>query len=228
MNATFINMGTVILGGSLGLLLKKGLPQRISDAVMQALALCVIYIGISGSFDGQNTLIAILSMALGAIVGSALRLDDRLNALGQRIENRLNKNSGEKKVSFAEGFVTSTMLFCVGAMAIVGSLQCGLSGNGETIISKAVIDGISAIVLASTLGVGVLFSAVPILLYQGSITLLAGLLAPLFTEALIAEMSCTGSLLIIAIGTNMLGLTKIKVVDLLPAVLFPILLCSFM
>ncbi len=226
MLGTIVNTAAILLGTLLGLLLKKGLPERFQDVIMKGLALCVLLIGISGALKGENTLIAILSIAIGAIIGEIIDLDRRLNNLGQLLEARFSKGDGEQTV--ARAFVTSSLLFCVGAMAIVGSLQSGLTGDHEMIYTKSMLDGISSIIFASSLGYGVVFSAVAVFVYQGAIVLLAQWIAPFLSDAVIAEMTCTGSLLIIALGLNMLGLTRIKVANYLPALLLPILLCLFL
>ena len=224
LTGSFINVALVVVGSGLGLLLKKGLPERVSDAVMKALGLCVLFIGIDGCLEGENTLVAVISMAVGTIIGSAIDLDKHLNNFAGKIEKKLSKKS-DGKSNFAQGFVASTLLFCVGAMAIVGSLDSGISGDYSTLATKSVIDGVSSIVLASTLGFGVLLSCVPVFLYQGSITLLAGVIAPLLNDYTVNEMTCVGSLLIIAIALNMMKITNIKVMNSLPAVFLPILVC---
>lgn len=224
LTGSFINVALVVVGSGLGLLLKKGLPERVSDAVMKALGLCVLFIGIDGCLEGENTLVAVISMAVGTIIGSAIDLDKHLNNFAGKIEKKLSKKS-DGKSNFAQGFVASTLLFCVGAMAIVGSLDSGISGDYSTLATKSVIDGVSSIVLASTLGFGVLLSCVPVFLYQGSITLLAGVIAPLLNDYTVDEMTCVGSLLIIAIALNMMKITNIKVMNSLPAVFLPILVC---
>ena len=226
MLGTIVNTAAILLGTLLGLLLKKGLPERFQDVIMKGLALCVLLIGISGALKGENTLIAILSIAIGAIIGEIIDLDRRLNNLGQLLEARFSKGDGEQTV--ARAFVTSSLLFCVGAMAIVGSLQSGLTGDHEMIYTKSMLDGISSIIFASSLGYGVVFSAVAVFVYQGAIVLLAQWIAPFLSDAVIAEMTCTGSLLIIALSLNMLGLTRIKVANYLPALLLPILRCLFL
>ena len=195
---------------------------------MKGVALCVLYIGISGSLKGQNTLVAIISMALGAIIGEALDLDRKMQNLGDWLQCK-TKRFVKGDSSVAEGFVTASLLFCVGAMASVGSLENGLTGNYDTLKAKSVLDGISSIVFSSSLGIGVMFSAVAIFLYQGSISLLAGVLSPLIGSAAVQnEMTCVGSLLIAALSLNMLGVTKIKVMNLVPACLMPILLCHIL
>ncbi len=226
MLGTIVNTAAVLFGTLLGLLLKKGLPERFQDVIMKGLALCVLLIGISGALKGENTLIAILSIALGSIIGELIDLDRRLNRLGQFLEARFSKSGGQQTV--ARAFVTSSLLFCVGAMAIVGSLQSGLTGDHEMIYTKSMLDGISSVIFASSLGYGVLFSAAAVFVYQGAIVLLAQWVAPLLSETVIAEMTCTGSLLIIALGLNMLGVTRIKVANYLPALFIPIILCMFL
>lgn len=226
LTGSFVNVALVLAGGGLGLLLKKGLPDRVSDAVMKAMGLCVLFIGIDGALEGTNALVAVISMAVGTIIGSLLDLDKRINNVASKIEKKLTK-PGEKG-QFAEGFVAATLLFCIGAMAIVGSLDSGISGDHETLITKAVIDGVSSIVMASTLGWGVLASAVSVFVYQGGITLLAGVVAPFLNDYTVAHMTCVGSLLIIAIALNMLKVTNIKVMNSLPAVFLPVVVCLFL
>lgn len=214
-------MAAILLGGLLGLLLKKGIPEKMNDAIMKGVALCVLYIGLAGCLEGNNALIAILAMVLGAIVGCLLDLDARLSALGAFLERLLKSGSG----GLAGGFVTASLLFCVGAMAVVGSLQSGLTGDHTTLYAKSLLDGISSVIFAASLGAGVLLSAGAVLLYQGSITLLSQALSPILNASVIAEMTCVGSLLIIALGLNMLGVTKIKVMNYLPAIFIVIPLC---
>jgi len=243
LTGTILNSAAVLAGSVVGLLLKclaarfssrlpsgsGALGERLQDIIMKGVALCVLFIGISGSLKGNNTLVAILSMVLGAIVGELLNLDRRMMALGDWVQKKTARLvRGEGSASVSEGFVTASLLFCVGAMAIVGSLENGLTGNYETLQAKSLLDGISSIVFSSSLGIGVAFSAVAIFLYQGSISLLASFLAPFLSHAVIAEMTCVGSLLIVALALNMLNLTKIKVMNLVPAIFFPILLCTFM
>ncbi len=225
LTGSFINVALVVVGGALGLLLRKGLPERISDAVMKGLGLCVLCIGIDGCLKGENMLIAVVSMAVGTVIGSAIDLDKHLNKFADKVQKKLSKKS-DGKSNFAQGFVSATLLYCVGAMAIVGSLNSGISGDYSTLTTKSVIDGVSSIVMASTLGWGVLLSCIPVLIYQGSITLLAGVVAPFLNDYTVGEMTCVGSLLIIAIALNMLKITNIKVMNSLPAVFLPVLICQ--
>ena len=242
LTGTIINSLAILAGSLLGLVLQAathrsskdvdvgGIGGRLQTIVMEGMSLCVLYIGISGSLKGQNTLIAIISIAIGAVVGELLDLDRRMHTLGDWVQAKTARliHTQEGAPSVADGFVAASLLFCVGAMAIVGSLENGLTGNYDTLKAKSVIDGIAAIVFASSLGVGVAFSAAAIFVYQGAIYLAAGLLAPLLSDTVIAEMTCVGSLLIVALSLNMLNVTKIKVMNLVPAIFLPILLCTFM
>lgn len=223
MLGTLVNMGAVIIGALIGLLLKKGLSEKIADTVMKGLGLCTLYLGIAGALKGENTLLVILSMVIGTVIGEGLDLETRINQLGRWVEKKFQKREGTK-ISIAEGFVTASLLFCVGAMAIVGSLQSGLTGNHEMIFNKSLLDFIASIIFASSLGIGVIFSAAFVLVYQGSIVLLAQWIAPYLTESVINEMTCVGSIIIIGLAFNMLGITKLKVMNYVPAIFLPILL----
>lgn len=227
LTGSFINVALVLVGGGLGLLLKKGLPERVSDAVMKGLGLCVLYIGIDGCLEGKNALVAVISMAVGTIIGSAVDLDKHMNNLAVKVEKKLSKKS-DGKTNMAQGLVSATLLYCVGAMAVVGSLDSGISGDYSTLATKSVIDGVSSIVLASTMGYGVLLSVIPLFAYQGAITLLAGVVAPYLNDYTVAQMTCVGSLLIVAIALNMLKITNIKVMNSLPAVFLPVVICQFL
>ncbi|MCI8373910.1 MAG: DUF554 domain-containing protein [Lachnospiraceae bacterium] len=226
MTGAVVNALAVFVGSAVGLLLKKGLPERMGDSVMKALSLCVIYIGISGAFEGENVLITIISMAVGTVIGELLNLNARIEGLGQLLQNRFQ--SKDSQVSVAEGFVTSSLLFCTGAMTIVGSLQSGLSLDHSTLFAKSLIDGIAAVVLASSLGFGVLFAGVLCLVYEGGLAVCAQFIAPFLTTSVINEMTCVGSLLIMGVAINMLFKNKICVMNSIPAVFLPILLCRFM
>lgn len=218
MLGVIINVITVTVGSLIGLLMKKGIPEKISKAAMTAIGLCTVYIGIDGALNGENTIVLILSMVFGTIIGTAVDIDGILERLGLFIENKMKKN-GEKG-TVAQGFITGSLLFCIGAMTIVGSLNAGLSGDNELLITKSILDLISSCMLASTLGIGVIFAAIFVLIYQGSLVLLAGLLQNILTDtALIAEITCAGSVMIIALGLNILGITKIKVANFLPALI---------
>lgn len=223
-----VNALAVFFGGLLGLLFRKFLPKKIEKAVMAAIALCIFMIGAKGLFDGKNAFVSILSMVIGAVIGTLLDLDKLLNRLGDFVQNRLARKSEDGKASLSEAFVYSTLIFCVGAMAITGGLDAGLQNDNTTFYAKAVLDGISAVFFASSLGIGVLLAAVPLFVYQSAIVLLAGVLKPVLTDIVIAEMSAVGSLLLVALSLNLLGVTKIKVMNYIPAIFLPILLCLFL
>ena len=215
--ANFLNMTTVIVGSLIGLLLKKGIPQRISSAVMTGLGLCTVYIGFSGSLCGDNVLIVIASMILGVISGTLLGIDGRLNNLGDYFEAKL-KTKGEKG-SLARGFVSACLVFCVGSMTITGALSAGISGDTKLLITKSMLDLMSSMMLASSLGVGVLLSAVFVIVFQGSITLFAQFIAPFLNAGAVNEMTCVGSLITLMLGFNLMGISKFKVADYLPAII---------
>ena len=226
LSGAVVNFFLVIIGSLFGAIFKKSIPEKLQKALMQGMALCVLYIGITGLFeDSANILVIIVCTALGAVIGELIDLDSLVNKLGKRLEASVNKNGAAGSVS--EGFVAATLLFCVGAMTVVGSIDSGISGDNSTLYSKSVIDCISAAVLTSSMGIGVIFSAFSVLIIQGSITLLAGVIAPFITEFALAQMSVIGSLLIIALALNMLNITKIKAMNYLPAVLLPLILCIF-
>ena len=220
MPGVLVNTATVLLGAAVGLLLRRGLPEKLTKAVMAAIGLCTLYIGIDGALEGGNAIVLILSMVLGTGVGTALNIDGAITRLGEAIEKRVPQRPGEK-ASVAQGFMTASLLFCVGAMTIVGSLNAGLSGDNKLLYTKSVLDLFSSCMLAGSLGVGVLFSALFVLVFQGLLVLAAGALRFLLTDAaLLGELTCAGSLMIVGLGLNLLGLTKLKVADMLPAIVF--------
>lgn len=217
MIGVIVNTLAVVFGSFIGLLCKKGIPERLSKAVMSAIGLCVVLIGISGSIKTQNVLVVIVSMVFGTILGTLIDLDAAITRLGDAVSRKFQKSSGGN-VTLAEGFVTASLLFCVGAMAIVGSLNAGLRGDNEMLFTKSLLDMISACMLSVSLGLGVTLSGAMVFIYQGAIVLLAQVIAPILSDTAITEMSAVGSLLIVAIGLNMLGITKLKVANYLPAV----------
>ena len=221
---TIVNVITVIVGGTLGLILKKFLAKRITDTIMQGVGLAVIIIGVSGALSalGDHILLMIISLAVGALIGELLRIEDRLESFGKFMESKFVKQSDVSTSTFAQGFVTAALVFCVGSMAIVGSIEDGINGNSTILFAKSALDGISAMIFASTLGIGVLFSAAAVGIYQGSITMLAIFIAPYLNDTVVTQMSLIGSVLIMAIGFNMLGMAKIKVGNLLPAIFVPV------
>lgn len=217
MIAVLINTLTVIVGSSVGLLLRNSFLKRVSNAVMCAIGLCVIYIGVDNALEGSNALITVVAMVVGCFIGSLIKIDDRFNSLSKKIENKFAKKEG---VNFAEGFIAASLVFCVGAMTIIGSLNAGLNNDNELLITKSIMDLISSCILASVLGFGVLLASVTVLVYQGALVLLAGLLKKVLTDTLlVGEITCVGGVLMIALGLNLVGVTKIKLLDLLPAIL---------
>jgi uncharacterized membrane protein YqgA involved in biofilm formation len=219
MLGTIVNAAAIIAGSFAGMLLRGGVPERVNETIMKGIGLCVLLIGISSALKVDNTIVIIFSMVIGGVVGELIDIDKRLKKLGDRIEAKLKGKGG--KVS--EGFVTATLVFCIGAMAIVGSLESGITGNHQTLFAKSVLDGISSIVFASSLGIGVALSAVSVFVYQGIITLAASSLQGILVGSVISNMTAAGGLMIVAIALNMLGITKIKVANLLPGIFIPIL-----
>lgn len=222
MVGTLINTVAILVGTALGLLLRKGIPERLRETVVQGQGLCVILIGLSGALKTGDTLCMIICMVAGALIGAAINIEKRLNDLGTFLERKVTRGQGETG-SVAKGFVSASLLFCVGAMAIVGAMDSGLRGDHSTLIAKSALDGISAIFFASSLGIGVGLSAFAVLIYQGAIALLAMWIEPLLTETVITEMSAVGGLLIVGIGLNMIYDKHIPVGNLLPAIFLPML-----
>jgi len=233
---TIVNTVTVALGALMGLLIKQFAARRketqgtqgeamkekgVSLAVMRAMGLCVVLIGVSGALGIQNVLVMIVSMAIGTVLGEWLDLDGLVGRLGKWIEGRFGGRDG----SIADGFVSTTLLFCVGAMTVTGAIESGMTGIHTTYYAKSIIDTVSAVIFASTLGVGVLLSAVSVFVVQGGLTLLAVWVAGAIPTLVVGEVIATGSLLVVGIGTNLLGITKLKVMNMLPAMFMPLLLC---
>ncbi|CDI50689.1 DUF554 domain-containing protein [Clostridium tetani] len=218
MKGVIVNSITVFLGSIIGILINKGIKESLKESIMNGLGLCIILIGISVSVNVDNIILVIVSIVVGTIIGEEINIDRKLHSLGNRMEEKL-KGKGGGKIS--EGFVLSTLLMCVGAMSVVGSLEAGLSSNNSTLYAKSVLDGFSAIIFSSTYGIGVAFSAISIFIYQGFIASLAFLIKDILTPEAINNMSIVGGLLISALGLNMLKITKIKVANLLPAILIP-------
>lgn len=226
---TLVNTGAVLAGSLLGLLLGNILPERLRDTVMKGLGLCTLFVGIEGMLDGSNALTTIISIAVGAVIGELCDLDGHLNRFAEGLERRLKKGR-EGAPSLAEGFVTASLVFCVGAMTIVGALNDGLTGNHEMLFTKSTLDFVSSIIFASSLGLGVMLSAAAIFTIEGGIACLASLVSPILQQNpdTVPEMTVVGSVLIVGISLNLLGVTKLKVMNYVPAIFLPILLCYFM
>lgn len=215
MIATLVNAVVVVLCALLGNFLQRGFPEKLRTLMMQILGLCVIVVGLRMVLDVSNDMIIVLSVAIGTVIGHFCHLDRHLDNLGIRVKTLAKVDDAR----FVDGFVSASLLFCVGAMAIVGSFEAGLNGNYSIIFTKAVLDGIMAIVLGSTLGIGVAFSAVVIVVYQGALTLLAGLLSPVLTDLVVSYMSAAGGIMIMAIGVTTAGIKDINTVNTLPGLI---------
>lgn len=226
---TIVNTLAVIVGGFLGMIVKGGLKERYQETLMQALGLATLFIGVSGAMSGmlkiidkgietQGSMLLIASLVFGALVGEFLNIELRLEQLGEWIKRKVAVKDNSQ---FVEGFVTSSLVICVGAMAIVGSLQDGLQGEASMLFAKAILDFVIVMIFASTLGIGVVFSALPLCIYQGSITIFASFLTPFLTDTVIANLSFVGSVLIFAVGINLCFGKKIKVGNLLPSMIVP-------
>lgn len=231
---TLVNFFVVLICGILGTLIKKGVPKRISDVVMSAMAVCVIYIGIDGVMESAPTLVEgaflsnglikilvmIISMAIGTLIGELINLDKWVNRLGDVLEKKFAKD-GEKG-NFARGFVSCSLLFCIGAMTVNGAFQDAM-GKPDLLLAKSIIDGIVCFMMASTLGIGCAFSAFFVLIYQGALSVVGYFLASALPATSISYMSMTGSLIIILVGTNVLGCTNVKTANMTPAIFLPAL-----
>lgn len=216
---TIVNAMLIVLGAFIGRFLHN-IPERMKETIMYAIGLAVVAIGIQMTFESTQFLIVIMSIAIGSLIGEWMSIDTKINRLGQWIERKVSK--GNKEVSIAQGFVTATLIFAIGSMAIIGAIDSGLRNDHDVLITKSIIDGFTAIILSSTLGLGVALAAIPVFLYQGFITLFATQISKFVpTELLnffISEMTATGGLMIAAIGLNLLGVTKIRVANLIPGI----------
>lgn len=221
MIAAIVNAIVVILGGLLGLLLGGRLKEHHTKTIVAALGICTAVIGITGAVATTNILIVIICLVIGTMIGELLRIEHHLDALGDWLKSKVAKNGGGR---FTEGFVTASLLFCVGSMAIMGSFDAGLRGDYNTIFAKSALDCVMAVTFAATMGVGVLFSGATVLVYQGALTLLAGFVEPYLSAEVVVEMSAVGGVMLIGTGMNILGLTKerIKVGNMLPAIVLPV------
>lgn len=225
---TLVNGLLIVIGTFIGKLLHR-IPERMKATVMSAIGLAVVVLGLQMGFQSNNYLVVIISLVMGAVIGEWIGLDDKLNAMGRWIERQVGTNGD---TSISQGFVTATLIFVIGAMSVIGSLDSGIRGDHQVLYTKSIIDGFTSIILASTLGIGVLFSAIPVILYQGSIALFATQIDRFVPEALmdsfIAEMTATGGLMIFAIGLNLVGITKIRAANLLPGILVVAVIVSLM
>lgn len=214
MKGTVANVVSILAGSVVGLLIKSGIPEKSQNTIMQGLGMATFIIGVQMAIKSQNILIVILSIVSGALVGEALKIDERLQCLG----DWMTKKVGSRYGNVGEGFITASLIYCVGAMAIVGSIQDGLTGDASTLYAKSILDGVLSIVLTSSMGIGVALSSFSILVYQGGITLLAGQISSVFSEAVVREMTAVGGVLILGIAMIIMDVKKINVANLLPAI----------
>ena len=223
---TIANSGAIIIGAICGLLLKKGLPEKWQETMMNGIALCIVIIGIQMALKTTNIMITIFSLVIGGVLGEILDIEGLMNKIGLWMGNKLVHGEGAATV-LAKGFVNASILFCSGAMAVVGSIQDGLVGDHATLFAKATLDGLISIILTANLGIGVALSAISVGFYQGSITMMAGAVDSIITKELLAELTATGGVMIMAIGTNMLNVTKVRIGNLLPSIVAAVILAKF-
>lgn len=232
---TIVNAAAIVAGGIIGMLFKSRINQRFQDTVMQVLGLATIFIGVSGALKGMltvtenglethGTMLMIISLTVGALIGELINIEDKMERFGEWLKEKA-RSSGDTK--FVEGFVTASLTVCIGAMAVVGSIEDGLNGDHSTLFAKSVLDFVIITVFAAAYGKGVIFSAIPVAVLQGLITLCARLIEPVLTETSIADLSCIGSMLIFCVGVNLAFGKKFKVGNMLPAVLIPIIWGAF-
>jgi len=223
LTGTIINVITVLAGGGLGMFLGQRLPERTRETILHGLGLVTLTLGVHLTLQTENILIVMFSVLGGAMLGEWWHIEDKLHALGERLQRLVEKRQGlgdslaGARRDFVTGFVTASLVFCVGPMTILGAIQDGLTGDYSLLAMKSLLDGFAALAFAASLGIGVLFSSLTVLIYQGAITLLAGMAQSLLTDAMTAEMSATGGVLIVAIGLSLLDLKKIRVGNFLPA-----------
>jgi uncharacterized membrane protein YqgA involved in biofilm formation len=219
-----VNAAAIIVFGVIGSFLKKGIPKRYGDLVIAALGFFTVMLGVNFAMKLEHPLVVIFSLVIGAAIGEWIDIEKRMDNFGNKVQNRLKGFKG----NFSQGFVTSSLLFCVGSMAIMGSLQSGLANNHDTLYTKAVMDGVISVVFASTLGIGVAASALPVFIYQGAITLLAAFLQPYLSTAVVVEMTAVGGILLMGVGSNILEIKKVRVGNLIPAIFLPIIIMMLM
>ncbi len=229
-SGVLVNTLTVIIGSTVGLILKKQIPEKLTNAVMTAIGLCTIAIGVTGVIKGENQLVMIISLVFGTIGGTLIDIDGKLSRLGDKFQNKRAKNGTvhSDNATFSQGFVTASLLFCVGAMTIVGSMNAGISGDNQMLYTKSVLDLISSSMLAASLGFGVFCASGFVLVFQGALVALAMALGSFLNDFAVNELICAGSVMITALGLNLIGVTKIKVANLLPGLIFVPFVCKIM
>jgi uncharacterized membrane protein YqgA involved in biofilm formation len=212
-----VNAAAIVVCALAGRFLIRGIPERFEEIIKKAIGLSIVYVGLKGAMDNRRVLLLIMSMVVGAVVGELANIDRLMNRFGNWTERKLRMSGG----TFAKGFVSASILFCTGSMAIVGSMQSGLQGNHETLFAKSILDGSISLVFGASMGIGVAFAAVPVLVYQAGIALASMAVKDLLSPEIIREMSAVGSLLVAAIGFNFLGIKEIRVANLIPAIFIP-------
>ena len=217
LTGTIVNAGAIVVCGLLGTFIIKNVPERFNEIIVKAIGLSVLFIGLSGAFENENVMLLILSMVIGSIIGELIDIDGKMNRLGELAEKKMGFGEG----NFSKGFVTASILFCTGSMAIVGAMNSGLSLDHNMLYAKSILDGVIAVIFAGTMGIGVAFSAVPILIYEGLIAIAASFVGDFLTAEMITEMSATGILIIAGIGFNFLDIKQIKVANMIPAIFIP-------
>ncbi|WP_094606625.1 putative membrane protein YdfK [Sporomusa silvacetica DSM 10669] len=218
MKGTLVNVVAVILGSGVGLALKQGIPEKYQNTLIHGMSLAVGIIGLQMALKTQNVLIVILGIAVGAVIGEALNIDGGLNKIGEWLSAKLSGSDEAGKSNIGRGFVTASLVYCIGAMAVVGSIQDGLTGDTSILYAKSLLDGIISVVFTSSMGIGVAFSSVSVLVYQGLITLLAGFFSAVLSEQVVTELTATGGILIVGVSILMLEIKNIKLANLLPAI----------
>jgi uncharacterized membrane protein YqgA involved in biofilm formation len=212
-----VNAAAIVVCALVGRFLVWRIPERVEEIIKKAIGLAIVYVGLKGAMDNQRVLLLIMSMVIGAVIGELINIDRLMNRFGEWTERKLRMSGG----TFAKGFVSASILFCTGSMAIVGSMQSGLQGNHETLFAKSILDGSISLVFGASMGIGVAFAAIPVLVYQAGIALASMAVKDLLSPELIREMSAVGSLLVAAIGFNFLGTKEIRVANLIPAIFVP-------
>lgn len=225
MTGTIINALAIFGAGLIGLLLRKGIPNNISRSMQDGLGLLVMIIGIQYAFKAENLALVGISLALGAVIGEYREWEARLNNLGEFLQTRFG-NGGDNQ--FVKGFVSASLLFCIGAMSVIGALEDGLTGNYQILLVKSMLDAIFSLIFAASMGVGVLFSAIPVFIYQGTISLTSTIIKPILTDPMLNNITALGGVLIAGLGLNLIGVTRIRVANLLPGIfLLPIIMLIY-
>lgn len=224
---TIVNSATIVIGACIGLVIKRGLPEKWQETIMNGIGMSILIIGIQMALKSNQIVAVILSLTMGGIIGEIIDIEAWLNRVGEWIGSRMAGGRNESSAKIATGFANASILYCSGAMAIVGSIQDGLMGDHNTLFAKAALDGVISVVLAANMGIGVMISSLSVGIYQGSITLLAGIIEAFITKAILAELTATGGVMIMAIGTNTLGLTKVRIGNMLPSLVIVAIIGKF-